>query len=184
MSVKVITTKQLTKWGACQEGIKAFKSQKETDSETIIHNLIKSGRVDWANWLLVRVLDDKTKQVKYAVFAARLVLGLYETTYPKRTAPREAIEAAEAWLKNPTADAVGATVYDADAVGATAFAADAAGATAFAAYVADADDVAYAATYAAYAAAYADDVAYAAGAYTEVGYTLLGKLLTYGMTLM
>jgi len=53
-------------------------------------------RVDKAwNWT-------KEDSVKLAVFASEQVLGIYEKQYPNDDRPRKAIEAAKAWLKNPT----------------------------------------------------------------------------------
>ena len=86
-------------------------------------------------------------QIKTAIFAAELVLPVYENYFPDDLRVRNAIRAAD------VADAIRA---------AYAAYADAAYADA-AAYAADAADAA-AAAYAAYAAAYADDAAYAADA--------------------
>ena len=44
----------------------------------------------------------KQWRVKRAVRKARLILHLFEDTYPDDNRPRAAIEAAEAWLKDPT----------------------------------------------------------------------------------
>ena len=174
MSVKTISLNWLKSKHACGEGVEAFTSQKCTDSKILIKKLIKINRLNWANWLLVRVLDDKIKQVKYAVFAAEQVLYIYEDRYPKDDRPRKAIQAAKRYLEcsikegadaADAADAAAAAAYaDADAAAAAAYA-DAADAAAAAAY-ADAADAAAAAADAAYAdAAYAAYAAYAAAAY-------------------
>jgi hypothetical protein len=84
--------------------------------------------------------------VQWAAECAKRVLRHYEDRYPEDKRPREAIQAALKWAKDPTEANRAAT--------AAAYAADAA----YAAYAAAASD----ATAAAYAAAYAADAAYAA----------------------
>jgi hypothetical protein len=115
-------------------------------------------------------------QIKFAILCAKAVLHIFEDKFPSDTRPREAIEAAESWLKGADAAAAYAAYADTAAAAAaaaadTAYAAydaayDAAARAAYAAY----DDAARAAydaaaraaraTYAAYDAAY--DTAYAA----------------------
>ena len=125
----------------------------------------------WAN-------PEKRKQVqiRFAILCAEEVLPIFEAEFPEDPRPREAIEAAKEYLKNPTAayaadaaDAADAAAYaaaaaayaadaDADADAAAAYAASRAAdaaAAARAAYAARAADAADAAAYAARAAAYA-----------------------------
>jgi hypothetical protein len=98
--------------------------------------------------------------VRWAAECAQQVLNHYEDRYPDDKRPREAIDAALRWAKNPTETNAAAANAAANAAG-TAYAAgtaanaaaDAAG-TAYHAY-------AYAAGTAAYAAAYAAGTAYA-----------------------
>jgi hypothetical protein len=106
----------------------------------------------------------KEESVKLAIFSAELVIELYEKQYPKDSRPREAIEAAKAYLKDPSEanSAADAAAYAADAADAAARAADAAADAAYAA--AYAADAAYAAAYAAYAADAAADAAARAAA--------------------
>jgi len=47
----------------------------------------------------------KRDSVALAIFAAEQVIDLFEKEYPKDKRPREAIEAARKWLKNPSRDA-------------------------------------------------------------------------------
>ena len=54
--------------------------------------LIKADKLDWANWLIVKVMSYK-RCVSYAVYAAESVLHIYEKEYPDDKRPREAIEA-------------------------------------------------------------------------------------------
>jgi len=86
----------------------------------------------------------KGDSIALAIYAAELVIGVYEKKFPNDDRPRKAIEAAKAYLENPTGAA------DAAAYAAAYAAYAAADAAAYAA--ADAAD---AAAYAAYAAAYA-----------------------------
>ncbi len=101
-------------------------------------------------------LDHLTKEqcVRFAIDCAERALPIFEAEYPKDKRPREAIEAAKAWLVDPSIDTTTASMAADDAAAKAAYA-DAA------AYAANA--AAYAA-YAAYAAANAAYAAYAARA--------------------
>ena len=50
----------------------------------------------------------KEDSVKLAVYAAELVIGIYEKRYPNDDRPRKAIKAAKAYLKNPSDSAANA----------------------------------------------------------------------------
>ena len=152
-----ITTSFLNDRNACQEGMQWVSDNKLIGMEALpfIDSLMCGDKLDWANWLIVRVMNYK-QYVSYAVFSAEQVIDIYEKQYPDDKCPRNAIEAAKKCIDNPNAENKKA----ADA------AADAAYAAAAAAYAADAADAAYAA--AAYAAAAAAaDAADAAAAYAE-----------------
>jgi hypothetical protein len=100
--------------------------------------------------------------VQWAAECAKRVLRHYEDRYPEDKRPREAIQAALKWAKDPT-EANRNAAYAAYAAAATAASSAFAGASAAyasAAYAA-ASDAAYAAAYA-YATAAADAAAYAA----------------------
>ena len=156
---KKITIEYLKEINACVEGIRWWKSLKTTDLKTIIEASILSNDskiIEYGNWLICRVLINEQK-VKYAIFSARQVLYIYEKEYPDDMRPRKAIEAAEEYLKNPSANAADAAYY--------------------AAYHA-ANAAAYAAYYANYAAYYA----YYAYAYTKI--SMKTKILRYGMSLL
>ena len=107
-------------------------------------------RGDWLIWLLRQTGQiTKPQAVQIAVECAKHVLPIFEKRRPDDKRPRQAIEAAEAWLKDPSEKNRGACRADADAADAAAYA--------YAAYAAaaadDADDDAAYAAYAAYAAA-------------------------------
>ena len=180
-----VTKAWLKKHEACKEGIQAFCSQKETDSTKILKSLIESnekGKLEWANWLICRVFNGKQKTV-YAVYAAKLVLPIFEKEHPDDLRPRKAIEATERCLKNPSkknrkeaadaARAVARAAWAASAAYASAWAADAAAAAASAVYATSA------ATWAADAAAWASWAARAA----DYNKTMI-QILEYGITLL
>ena len=150
---KQITKEWLLENRACREGSEWFFAQKETDSIKVVRKLLKENHFNWANWLIVRLMD-KPQKVAYAIFAARQVLEIFEKKYPEDKRPRKAIEAAEDYLKNPTEENRAAYAAYAAAAAAAAYAAyaayaAAAAAAAAAAYAADAADAAAAAAAAA-----------------------------------
>jgi len=208
--MKTITTKFLVSHNACKSGMVWVTENKLIGMPAIdfLNKLIEADNLDWANWLIVRVMNKKQK-VQYAIFAAEQVIDIYEKKYPTDDRPRKAIEAAKEYLAHPSvknktaADAAvyAAAAYAADAADADAYAAAAAAAAAaYAAYAADADAYAAAAAayaayaadadaYAAYAAAYAayaaDADAYAAyAAAADVKTQMRLTILNYGLTLI
>ncbi len=107
----------------------------------------------WSEMRIVRAWEwTKEDSVKLAIFAAELVLSIFEKKYPDDKRPRAAISAAREWLKDPSAANAANADYAANA------AAD------YAANAATNAAAAYAATAAASAAANAAS-AYAASAY-------------------
>jgi len=155
--MKKITRDFLRKQEACEDGYKWWCKNCEGLSNIEQIKKLAQHRFDWANWLIVRILNHK-QRLQYAVFAAEQVIDIYEKKYPNDNRPRKAIEAAKKCIKRNSK-------YNIDA----AYNAAAAVAAVYAAY-ADADyDACYAsyyacaAAYTAYDAAYyADDAAYTA----------------------
>jgi len=174
MKTKKITLNLLSNYGACIEGIEWFKSHPiENPIKLLNYSINNRFRLDWANWLIVKLMNKK-QRVQYAVFAAKLVLPIYQKKYPDDDRPEKAIEAAERYLnRQSTKNKNAAAAY-----AAAAYAADAA--AAYAAYAAYAADAAYA-----YAAAYAA-AAYAAAAYAADAdkEKIQIKILKYGLTLL
>ncbi len=185
---KTITVNWLNSINACFDAVEAFDNQKETDPIKVLKDTMKINRFDWANWLIVRLMNRKQK-TEYSIFAAESAIKIYEKEYPKDKRPRNAIKAAKKVLKrdskknrdnadnaaNAAAYAADAAAYAAnaayaadadddaaDADNAAACAADAANAAAYAAYAADAANAAACAADADDAAAYAADAADAA----------------------
>ena len=106
----IITQKWLKKVDACVEAINEYEHWIETDSIKIVEALVTGSgdakdltenvRLEWANWLICRLLD-RVDRIRYAVFAARQVVDIYEKEYPEDNRIRKAIESAEAVIKNP-----------------------------------------------------------------------------------
>jgi len=182
----IITKRWLIRQQACWEGIDWFLTQKNREPRALLRALIKENQpLEWGNWFLSRKLK-RIDKVRYAVYAAKQVLGLFEEEYPNDDRPRKAIKAVEKYIKNPTKknkEAAYAVAYAAYA------AADAAAhAAACAAYAARAARAAYAA-YAAYAAADAARAACAACAAYAAAYAadktkLQIKICRYGLRLL
>ena len=163
-----ITLKQLTEWSACKEGVELFKSKcgESVDLKKFAKIAISLEKFDYAWWTIKHLLK-KEQSVKIAIYTAEKVIDVFEKKYPNDDRPRKAIEAAKAWLKEPTGTNRAAAKAAANAA---ANAADAANAYDAAA------NAAYAAVYAA-AAANAADAANAAAAYATV-YAAKTKLKT------
>ena len=175
-----ITIEQMEKLGACAEGIEWLKNQKDCELSALVKESIKQGieTMRFANWGLVRVMTDKQKR-QYAIFAASSVLPIFEKRFPEDKRPRAAVEAAEAYLIDPSED----NREKAEAAAAAARAAEAAEAAAAAARAAEAAwaaEAAEAAAEAAWAAAWA--AAEAAEVAAEV--RTLAKILRYGVKLV
>src|SRR3990167_7567522 len=99
-----ITAQWLKEKSACPEGIDWFTDRYKTDGiagDLLMKALIKDKKLDWTNWVIVRMLSYKG-YVSYAVFAAESVIGIYEKKYPNDKRPREAIEAAKRCIDNPS----------------------------------------------------------------------------------
>ena len=186
--MKTVTKEFLQKHDACNSGMEWVIENKliGLTPKEFIDKLMTSGKFSWANWLIVRLMNKKQK-VMYAIFAAEQVLHIFEERYKNDLRPRKAVEAAKAYLKNPskkTKQDAYAAAHAATAARAAAHAASAAAyayATAYAA-AADAHAAAAAADAAAdaYAAAYAADAADAYAAEKQMQITIIN----YGLTLI
>ena len=136
-----ITKEWLKEKKACSEGVKWFKKQDKTDIDDICRQLLKENHFNWANWTLIHNMTYK-QHVSYAVYAAELVLHIFEEKFPDDKRPRIAIEAAKKCIENPPkknkelAKVAHATDAAADAAADAANAAHATHAAADAAYTA------------------------------------------------
>ena len=126
-----ITVEKLNQVGACRNCYRLLKANFPDGGEfhDVVERAIEIGAIDDAMWIAPRVLT-KEDAVRYAIFAAREVLPIYEAKHPADKRPRKAIEAAEEWLANPCAAAADAAYAAADAAYAAADAAYAAAADA------------------------------------------------------
>ena len=187
--MKKITIEWLVSKNACQDGFEWFVEQnKEFEPVPLLYLLIKKNQLDWANWLIVRVMD-YSQYVSYAVYAAEQVIDIFEKEFPDDKRPRTAIEAAKKCIKNPSDE----NKKEADrAAGRAASASNAAYSAAYraarAAYRA-ADSAADSAARAAYRAAYsaANSAANSAAcAEYSAAYRakILKKILKYGIKLL
>ena len=135
-----ITKKWLKKNSACNDAINDFENyQGDKSIIPLLREMICKNRLEWANWLIVRVMTP-TQSVQYAIFAAEQVINLFEVKYPTDKRPRKALEVAKRYLTNPPAAAAdaAAAAYAAAAADAAAYAAAAAADATAAAAAADA----------------------------------------------
>jgi len=149
-----ITKKWLKEKRACCSEKDMDRAEKELkgDVKLIAKALLKENRFDDANWLLTKLMN-KNQCIKYAIFAAKQVLGIFEEKCPEDKRPRLAIEAAENYLKDPSKNNKKAAAAYAAAAHAATYAA-AAAAYAAAAHAANAAAAAAYAAHASYASAY------------------------------
>src|SRR5271157_1137493 len=96
-----ITLEKLKGLEACGEGIVYFaENYTEIDHADLIKDLIKKDKVNWANWLVSKLLNTDNV-IRYAIYSAELVIYLFEEKYPNDDRPRKAIEAAKNYLNDP-----------------------------------------------------------------------------------
>lgn len=95
------TLEELQRLEACKEGVSWFKKQKNKDTKAILLKLIKEKHFDWANWYVAKLFTH-SQAVQYSVYSAEIVIKEFEKVFPEDKRPRQAIEAAKAWLKAPT----------------------------------------------------------------------------------
>lgn len=121
-----LTMAWLRKQEACSDGMDWFKAFGKSDSVEVMEGLLKDGKLNWANWLIVRLLNLEDR-IRYAIFASEQVIDRFEKEYPEYKRPRLAIEAAKDVLKRNSAetrksawDAARDALDDGDAVDAEA----------------------------------------------------------------
>ena len=102
---------------ACADGVKWYSGYARTDTTDgleVITALMAEDKFDWANWLIVRLMEKK-QYVAYAVYSAEQVVDIFESKYPNDNRPRLAIEAAKAVLAGDSAATRAAARAAADA---------------------------------------------------------------------
>lgn len=119
-----LTLKKLQSLGPCEEGLAWYKSKREADLDKICALLLNENKVNWVNWLLVRLMTKK-QNVQYSVYAVEKVIDIFDQKYPNDKGPRKAIEAGKNYIKSPTAANKSAAAHAADAADAAARAANA-----------------------------------------------------------
>jgi len=97
-----ITTRLLKDLGDCTEGITWFENQQKTEVRDVVIALLADNHEDYAAWLLYKLMTPQNS-VKYAIYCASQVLHICENKFPENKKPREAIEAAQNYLNDPTA---------------------------------------------------------------------------------
>ena len=125
--MKYITAQQLTNFNACRDGVEAFVKRfgHRAPAKAVFAALFRGKKLDWANWLIARLLSRKDK-IRYAIYAAGLVLEIFEKKYPDDDRPRKAIKAARVVLKKNNVKTRSAASAASAAAYAAADAADAA----------------------------------------------------------
>ena len=98
-----ITKKWLTSHKACCSEEDKRRAEKIGDPKEIVKKLINAGRYSDARWLVTRVLSKK-HNVAMAVYAAEKALHSFLEMHPDDKRPRQAIDAAIAFLKNDPKD--------------------------------------------------------------------------------
>jgi len=91
-----ITKEYLRKQNACEESLK-FGTEHDIlgmEAVPLMERLIELEEVDWALWLLVRVMSRK-QCIEFACHCARSVLHIFEERFPGDERPRNTIEQAE-----------------------------------------------------------------------------------------
>lgn len=104
-----ITKNTLKKMGGCKEGFDWLDKYKPESARALIKLALKQGYYDDLNWFVARIMNHR-QQTKYAVYAAGLVIGIYEKKYPNDNRPRNAIRAAKRYITNADIDTANAAV--------------------------------------------------------------------------
>ncbi len=151
----IINTETIKKLNPCKSRFDNYLEHYNDFNGTLedfilLENISYSDKV----WVFVR-LATHMQNVTWSLLCATKVLSIFEEKHPEDKRPRQALEAAEAYLNNPTEENKNAAYAAANAAYATDYAA--ANAAAYAAYAAA--NAAANAAYAAYAAANAADYA-------------------------
>ena len=98
-----LTKEFLQEKSASPSGIQWYVENKEPDTvedcvAKLLADLKQGETLAYANWLLSKTLNTDNCR-RYAIFAARQVLHIFEEKYPDDKRPRLAIETAEKYLR-------------------------------------------------------------------------------------
>lgn len=99
----VITKELLKNTSSCKDGFE-WTIEVIGKGMTLEELLPKFERADWMLWTLKLTgsLADKIISVRIAIKCAEAVIHIYEKRYPKDDRPRKSIEAAIAYVKDPS----------------------------------------------------------------------------------
>ena len=98
--MKNLNMKKFKEMSPCMEGYEFVLSLKTTDLRTIF-DALNNHNLEWSNWLITRLFNRKDR-IRYAIFAARQVLEIFEKKCLEDLRPRQAIEAAIVCIENNT----------------------------------------------------------------------------------
>jgi len=94
----------LKKMGVCSEGVDWFRENygtKTVNAVDAVRLSLRQGKHSDCNWFLSTALNRENK-IRYACYAAKQVLEIFEEQYPNEKRPRQAINAALKCIKNDT----------------------------------------------------------------------------------
>jgi hypothetical protein len=121
----------------CQSGYHASRNvidaMSYVDAEVIAQVEVRGKHLEqddkqcWSEMRIIKAWPwTKADSVSLAIYAAELAIGIFEKRYPDYKRPRQAIDTAKKWLKEPTEENREATAGAARAAWAAAWAAEAA----------------------------------------------------------
>ena len=99
-----ISARLLKKMGACGVGVDWFRENygaKTVNAVDALRLSLKQNKHSDCNWFLSTALNRENK-IRYACYAAKQVLEIFEEQYPNEKRPRQAINAALKCIKNDT----------------------------------------------------------------------------------
>lgn len=96
-----ITKRWLKNRNACSDSFQWFLEQNITDAKGLFDLALKEKRYSDINWVLTRKMNKK-QLLRYAIFAAELVISNFERYSPDDDRPQKAIEAAKNYLRSPS----------------------------------------------------------------------------------
>jgi hypothetical protein len=102
-TMKTITEAWIEEHHPCEDGVKWYNSRTDKTPLGLLDGLIAEKRYEWGFRFMARILDRKDR-IRYAVFAAEQVLGIFEKKFPDDKRPRLAIESAKKVLVKDTAE--------------------------------------------------------------------------------
>ena len=123
-----LTLEQMIDAGCCDRAEKYFVRHKIRSAKTLLKQSIKQGYYHDARYGLAYMMTHR-QRVEWAIYCAESCLPVYGDSHNSK-APMAAIEAAKAWLLNPTEKNATAAAF---AAAAAAYAVAAANAAAYAA---------------------------------------------------